>query len=106
MTTRTAHTSMNARRSGSTAAGSVTLALGILFTLAVAFTYGLSLSDTFNPPDWVRVVGLVWLPIGFGGVPIAYYFARGGEDRDRGRLGVLIGLVGLAAFATLVVAIG
>jgi hypothetical protein len=98
--------STGATRSGSVVVGSVTLALGILFTAAVAYTYVLSLSDTFNPPNWARVIGLVWLPIGFGGVPIAYYFARTGESRQRGRLGVLIGLVGLAAFVALVITIG
>lgn len=105
-TTRTTHTSTGASQSGSTAAGSVTLALGILFTAAVAFTYVLSLSNAFNPPDWVRVTLLMWLPIGFGGVPLGYHIAHTGEGRDRGRLGVLIGLVGLVAFAALVIAIG
>lgn len=66
----------------------------------------LSLSDTDNPPSWVRIIGLVWLPIGLGAIPIAYYLARTGEGRDRGRLGVLIGLVGLAALVALVIAVG
>ena len=98
--------STGATRSRSAVAGSVTLALEILFTAAVAYTYVLSLSDTFNPPNWDRIVGLVWLPIGLGGVPIAYSLARTGEGRQQGRLGVLIGLVGLAAFVALVIAIG
>lgn len=100
------HTRTFASHDGSMAAGSVTLALGILFTAAVAYAYVLSLSDTFNPPTWVRVTGLVWLPLGFGGVPIGYYLARTGDGRHRGRLGVLIGLAGLAAFVALVIAIG
>jgi hypothetical protein len=103
--TMTTH-STGTTRSGSAVAGSITLALGALFTAAVAYTYALSLSDTFNPPNWVRILGLAWLPLGFGGVPVAYYFARTGEGRRRGRLGVLIGLVGLAAFIGLVIAIG
>ena len=102
----TTHARAGAKRIGSAVAGSVTLALGILFTAAVAYTYVLSLSDTFNPPNWVRILGLVWLPIGFGGVPIAYYLARTGEGRRRGRLGLLVGLIGLAAFVALVIAIG
>lgn len=91
---------------GSGRAGTFTLALGVLFAAAVLFTYVLSLSDAFNPPDWVRVVGLMWLPIGFGGVPIAYYLARTGAGRARGRLGLVIGLVALVAFAALVIALG
>ena len=101
----TSRTQSGAAHAGSMA-GSVALALGVLFTAAVAYAYVLSLSDTFNPPDWVRIVGMVWLPLGFGGVPIAYSLARTGEGRNRGRLGVLIGLVGLVAFVALLIAIG
>lgn len=102
----TTHTGTAHKQTGSGVAGSVTLALGILFTAAVAYTFLLSLSDTLDPPTWVRAVGLVWLPIGFGGVPIGYYLARTGDGRDRARLGVLIGLAGLVAFTALVLAIG
>lgn len=95
----TTHTS--SKRSESALGGTVALGLGVLFAAAVAFTYLLSLSDVVNPPTWVRAPGLVWLPIGLGGVPIAYYFARTGKGRYRGRLGVLIGLVSLIAFIAL-----
>ena len=93
---------------GSVSAGTLTLVLGILFAAAVTFTYVLSLSGTFNPPDWVRVVGLVWLPIGFAGIPIGYYLARTGDERTRARarVGAGLGLVGLVAFAALVIALG
>lgn len=39
------------QRSGSTRAGTVTLALGIFVSAAVVFTYVLSLSDVVNPPN-------------------------------------------------------
>lgn len=96
----------HSRSTSSAPAGTVTLVLGILFSAAVGFTYVLSLSDGVNPPDWVRAIGLVWLPVGFGGVPLGYFIARTGEGRRRAGLGVLIGLVGLVAFVALVVAIG
>lgn len=102
----TAHDVPHAHSTDSTAAGSITLALGVLFTAAVAFAFPLSLSDTFNPPNWVRVVGLLWLPIGLGGVPIGYAIARTGPGLTRARVGALIALVGLVAFAALVVAVG
>lgn len=88
----TTHVMPPARATGTGLAGTITLALGILFTAAVAFAFPLSLSDAFNPPDWVRVVGLVWLPVGLG--------------RDRARLGVVIALVGLVAFTALVISVG
>jgi hypothetical protein len=99
--------SAGTQASKSTGAGSVTLALGILFTASVAYAYGFGLSDSFDPPRWLRVIGLRWLPIGFGGVPIGYdHYARMGGGRGRGRLGVLVGLVGLVAFVALVTALG
>jgi hypothetical protein len=96
-----------ARGDASTTAGTVTLLLGLLCAAAVAFAYALSLSETFNPPNWVRVVGLIWIPIAFGGVPIAYLgLARDGAGRARGRLGVVLTVVSLAALMALVVALG
>ena len=93
-------------RAGTPRAGTVTLVLGVLFSAAVAFTYVLSLSDVVEPPTWVRALGLVWLPIGLAGTPIAYAVARHGEGRNRARVGVLVALVGLVAFVALVVAVG
>ena len=66
----------------------------------------LSLSDAFNPPNWVRVVGLVWLPVGFFGTPIAYALAREGPGRERGRVGLVVAVVGLLAFVWLMFALG
>ena len=94
------------KRDLSAQAGSVALLLGTLCTFAVAFTYVLSLSETFNPANWIRVVGLVWIPLAFAGVPIAYFLAREGEGRGRGRLGVLLTVVSLAALVVLVIALG
>lgn len=102
----TSPTGTNTRRSGPEVAGTVALVLGVLFGAAVAFTYVLSLSDTVDPPDWLRIVGLVWLPVGLVGIPLAYTVARTGEGRGRGRVGVVIAIAGLVAFVALVVAIG
>lgn len=102
----TTHVGPVGHGSGSVRAGTVTLVLSILFATAVAFTYVLSLSDGVNPPNWVRVIGLVWLPIGFGGTPVAYIVAGRGEGRRLARIGGLIMLVSLIAFVALVVAIG
>ena len=93
-------------RASTARAGTITLALGVLFSAAVAFTYVLSLSDVVDPPTWVRALGLVWLPIGLAGTPIAYAVARTGEGRDRARVGLLVALVGVVALVALVVAIG
>jgi hypothetical protein len=102
----TTHTALHRDVHGSELAGTVTLALGVLFTAAVAFAYVLSLRESFNPPDWVRVLGLVWLPIGLGGVPVGYAVARTGAGREHALVGVLVALTGLVALVGLVVAVG
>lgn len=92
--------------SSSTTAGNVTLVLGVLFSVSVVIAYVLSLSDVVDPPNWIRAIALAWLPIGLGGVPISYAFARLGPGRERARIGVAVALVGLVAFIALVVALG
>lgn len=87
-------------------AGTVTLVLGALFLAATVFTYALSLSDQVNPPHWVRVLGLVWLPAGLFGTPVAYAFARSGAGRTRGRAGLAVAIVALVAFVVLMFAAG
>lgn len=90
----------------STRAGTITLVLGLLFAAAVAWTYALSLSESFDPPTWVRILGLVWLPIGFVGVPVGHLVARYGEGRLRSRIGLQLALMALAALVVLLFARG
>jgi hypothetical protein len=94
------------RRNGSVAIGNITLILGIFFVAAVGFTFVLSLSDVVDPPNWVRVIGLAGLPIGFFGAPVGFVLARRGPGRDRALVGLVLMLVGLAAFVALNFAIG
>lgn len=91
---------------GAVTAGTVTLVLGTLFALAVAYAYVLSLGSDVNPPDWARVAGLVWLPVGLAGVPIGYYWSRGGARERWAELGVVIALAAALAFVVLVVVWG
>ena len=87
-------------------AGTVTLVLGVLFSLSVVLTYVLSLSDVVDPPNWARAVALAGLPIGLGGIPVAYAFTQHRAGRDPARHGGAVALVGLVAFVALVVALG
>ena len=87
-------------------AGTITLVLGVLALVATVFTYVLSLSDLVNPPNWVRAVGLIWLPIGFFGTPVTYMLARNGPGRRRARLGLAAAAVGLLAFVVLLFVAG
>jgi hypothetical protein len=86
--------------------GAIALVLGVLFLAATVFAFVLSLSDSFNPPNWVRVLGLVWIPIGLFGTPVAYALARRGPGSQLGALGLAIAAVGLLAFVVLLIIAG
>jgi len=87
-------------------AATITLVLGLLAAAATVFTYALSLSAGFNPPHWVRVAGLVWLPLGFVGAPIAYLLTRSGPGHGRALIGLAAAGLGLIAFVVLLVIAG
>ncbi len=91
---------------GADAAATAALVLSTLFSLAVAYAYVLSLSEALDPPGWARVLGLLWLPVGLAGVPIGYYWSRGGAREGRAELAVVVALVAALAFVVLVVALG
>lgn len=87
-------------------AGTLTLTLAVLFAAATAYTYLLSLVDGFDPPDWLRLAGLIWLPIGVVGIPVSYALARNGPGQDRARTGLVVALVAAVAFVVLQFAAG
>lgn len=91
---------------GASVAGPVTLVLGVLSTLTVAYAYVLSLADGVNLPDWARGVALVWLPVGLLGVPIGYYWSRDGDRQHLAEIGLALALAGVVALVGLVVAMG
>jgi hypothetical protein len=87
-------------------AGTLALLSGALALLATAFAYVLSLTDVVDPPNWVRILGLVWLPLGFFGAPLAYTVARRGPGRARGLAGLVLAAVGLVLFVVLLFVAG
>lgn len=87
-------------------AGLATVVFAALFAAATAYTFALSLSESFNPPNWLRVLGLVWLPIGLAGAAVSYTVARTGPGRTAGRLGLLVLLLSVVAFVVLLFAKG
>lgn len=87
-------------------AGDVTLVLGLATVAATCFAFLLSLSDTVDPSHWIRVLALVWLPIGFFGAPVAYALARLGPGRANGRWGLALTGAALVAFVVLLLVAG
>ncbi|GAA1929744.1 hypothetical protein [Nocardioides marmoribigeumensis] len=84
-------------------AGTLTLVLGALFVVATGFAYLVSLSADVNPPDWVRVVGLLGVPLGFFGTPVAFVAAR---HEARARAGLALFAAALVALVVLLVVAG
>lgn len=97
------HTPDNA---GARRAGNLTVGLGVLALAATGFAYVLSLTDLIDPPNWIRIAGLVWLPGGLFGAPIAFVFTLRGPGRHRAVLGLGVAGVALAAFVVLLFVAG
>ncbi|WP_404386541.1 hypothetical protein LL946_08190 [Knoellia locipacati] len=91
---------------GSARAGTVALVAGAVTLAATAFTYVLSLSDVIDPPNWLRILGIVWMPLGFVATPILCAVARLGPGRQRAGVGLALALAGLVAFVVLLFVAG
>ena len=74
--------------------GKASTVLGGAAVLATVWLWLLSALADFNPPNWVRIVGLIWLPVGTIGALVSWTVARQGAGRKWGLVGV--GLSGLA----------
>lgn len=94
-------------------AGTATLVLGLLMVASTLAATVLSVEGVdevvlgdLDPPNWVRALLLLGLPLGLLGTPVAYAVARTGPGRDRARVGLGLMLLGLAGFVALQVALG
>ena len=74
--------------------GVASAVLGGAAALATVWLWLLSALPDFNPPNWIRIVGLIWLPVGIIGSLVGWMAARQGAGRSWGLVGV--GLTGLA----------
>lgn len=61
---------------------------GAIAVAALIWLWSLTTAD-FNPPIWVRIFGVAWLPIGMTGSLVTGILGR----RGPGRIGVVMGLV-------------
>jgi hypothetical protein len=61
---------------------------GAVAVASLIWLWSLTAAD-FNPPNWIRIFGVAWLPIGVTGSLVTGILGRRGPDR----VGVVIGLV-------------
>ena len=80
--------------------GTASVVLGLVGLAALGYAWLLSTPDV-DPPNWLRVVGLVWLPVGFFGALLTGVLALGGPGSSRGVVGLLLVAAMVAAVTAL-----
>jgi len=73
--------------------GTACAIFGVLAVAALVWLWSLTLRG-FNPPNWIRIFGVVWLPIGVVGAVLTGI--PGFRSSDRGKVGVGLSLAALA----------
>jgi hypothetical protein len=81
--------------------GALSAVLGTLSAASYFYLIALTELQDFNPPNWVRIVGMVWMPIGWMGAWLAGWPARHGHERGLAITGMFLGTVSLVAFIVL-----
>lgn len=99
---RTAQSDMvNPPKTMSDRLGTISAVLGTLSVASYFYLIALTQLQDFNPPNWIRIIGMVWLPIGWMGAWLAGWPARHGHERGLALAGMFLGTVSLVAFIVL-----
>ena len=85
--------------------GVLCVTFGALGAAAFLWLAALSLTD-FNPPDWIRILGVVWLPIGVAGSLITGVVGRHGPHRVAVTIGLALTALTLIGFVVLIAGSG
>ena len=86
-------------------AGRLSVAFGIAALAALAWTWALSTLADFNPPDWIRIIGILVLPVAILGSVVTGVQGLRGSARQPAIVGLVIaGLVVLGFVVLLTVA--
>jgi hypothetical protein len=80
--------------------GLVSVVCGVVAVLALVWTWVLSVSDVLDPPDWVRIPGILLMPAALVVGLAAALQARQGNGRRHGTVG--LGLVALVVLGFIV----
>jgi hypothetical protein len=74
---------------------------GAVALAAFLWLWALTLPDV-NPPNWIRILGVIWLPIGIGGAAVTGILGWRGAGRVRSVVGLSLAALAVIAFITLV----
>lgn len=80
--------------------GTLCAAFGAVAVAAFLWLLSLMLPD-FNPPNWIRILGVVWMPIGVAGALVTGYLGRNGPDRSRVVIGLSLAALTVIGFIVL-----
>lgn len=86
--------------------GVVALAFALLAAASLAWIWVISVSTTFDPPQWARVAGSSLLPVGLVGAVVTAVLARRSVDRPLAAVALAVCVAVVVAFVVLYVAYG
>ena len=81
--------------------GALCVAFGALGAAAFLWLAALTLTD-LNPPDWIRILGVIWLPIGMAGSLITGVMGRKGPHRVAVSIGLALTALTAIGFVVLI----
>jgi hypothetical protein len=88
------------RRDRRRAAGIWSAVLGALGLAALAWVWVVS-QPGINPPHWARVAGMIWLPVGVIGAPLAGAAGLRGPARTWAVTGIVLAVLTVAGLIVL-----
>ncbi|WP_448005554.1 hypothetical protein [Agromyces bauzanensis] len=98
-------TSRRPARRGSKLVGAISLALGLVALVALVWLWALS-TTPLDPPQWVRILGIAFLPIGLLGALITGIAGLRGEGRRYAIGGLIAAAVTVIAFIVVLTVYG
>lgn len=81
--------------------GLVSIVFAVLALSGLVWTWVLSVSDALDPPNWVRIPGILLMPAALIVALAAGLQARQGTGRTRGNVGLALAALVVLAFVVL-----
>lgn len=81
--------------------GLLSIVFGALALLGFVWTWVLSVSDVLDPPNWIRIPGILLMPVALVAAVAAGLQARQGTGRRRGDVGLVLAALVVLAFVVL-----
>ena len=86
--------------------GLLSIAFGVLALVGLGWTWVLSVSEVVDPPNWIRIPGILLLPAGLIAAVAFGLQARQGTGRERGLVGLVLAAASVLVFVVLLTVVG